>query len=1805
MPQILLRKLFVMTIILLTISNGVAGLAVGIRSPIRPAYVQSPSTNEEHSANQTDPRGDSSFYFETTSRAEPRTNGIRLDPSWLSDSSSRDTSSGRFGDYGIIGSALANSTELVIGLDSAQLGSYANIMNMIDRVGGKITDKVSARGMVTALVADVPSNAINSLSSSIQASGLARYLEPNRKYVTQSVPNDRDWIEQWGPLKIQADWAWNTTVGNSSILVAVIDTGIDYNHPDLIANYVPLGYNWVNNDTDPMDDNGHGTHCAGIIAATINNSLGIAGLAQVRIMAEKGLDWTGTGYEDDIANAIIHAVDQGANILSNSWGGYESSHLVLDAIRYAHSQGVLVVAAAGNDASVAKHYPAAYDEVIGVTATGRDDSPAWFTNYGDWIELAAPGVEIYSTLRNSVYGLKSGTSMACPHVSGVAALIWSRFPNATSEWIRAQLRATADDLGDSGLDSYYGYGRINARRAVEQEPPGHDLILFNWEKPKYIQPEETGYFNATILNFGSNDEYNVNIQLLIDGNLTESTIISHLTNGASTDVSLPWTPSATGAFNVTLYIVPVENETQTQNNVAGTIFTVRTIIGQVTFEEAHIPSYTVGDNLASDITGGYSEFSDYLTSAGYNVSTIDPGTTIDSSTLGSVSLLVIVAPQLSYSFSELGAIENWVKDGGNLLLISDWGEYGTEARTISERFDVSFQGDGISESDENAGDVPWPYYSGENLLGHIITANISRVEMYGGDGIIDAPSDHVPLIVTDSDGTAYWRNDSSPALRVPVMAALDRGAAGSGRLVVVGDSNIWDSAYDADSDGVIDFYDSDNEILALNTINWFTNLPPHELAVSLEAPEYLKPDDLVGLNATVSNFGLYNETDVRLQLLMNGTLVSNVTIPLLANGTSYTVSFEWAPTIASVFNVTAFAPPLPTETALQNNMNSKHVHVRYPLISPVEGDYANYTTCACDSTGGLLGLGYMNFSYDHYVEPYKIFVNLSYKNPEGPVSSDWMIVNTMTRFVERGGMGGLWYIAWIETNIDAGSSINLLYGSAIVNGSTSIFRNMRMIECWQTPYQMYDLQYEFLHDKASGLWIRMNATNIYTNTFTLIELADTNVPIGTQYPHDLGVWLDAPNYVQPGEATVLNATVWNLGSSSETNIELQLLVNGTVLNSATIPDLATGAHYTLSCAWFSAVRGTYNVTVYASPVPDEGVTLNNVYSKTIIVSYAPKILAYVQYADYYNEYANALKAIESTFGPNYIVTELWDMFQLNSMISGKDVLLIPEQEWASITTLELTGEYWSGTLADFLENGGTIIVCDYNSGYGGTYGILTGASLLSISSAFYRNYYTLYVVDTEDPLTKDVPDSFAAPANTIAFNSSDTKAVVNDGVKPVVIHKKIRGGNVVLLGFDFESPNAASQQILGNAMELAVQIPLSITPSVGSPETETTVTGMRATPNGTVSIYWDTVFAGNTTADSEGSFVYVLTVPADASSGIHEIIAVDLSTARTSSQTFRVIVILLSPTEGTVGTKVTVSGIGFLPETQATVTFNDMLMGQTKVADSGGFTFIFNIPVSNADYQTIKALDGEGNYASAAFTVIEVTSIDIKVDVGATYFLGEVADFYAQAVVNGQPIAATITGAVLYKPDGGTENLIAQRIATGLYKMPYTIVGNETGTYTLVVSASYNTARIRANGTSFKSFLVSNALALLNKQVLEIKDGMALLQTDMGLVSLNLAAINATLENIFLSVTAINGTTATIQTTLGAMNGIVTDIQDHVATILIPGIGSIQSSVSDIMSSQEALTVPTYAILAVALVAAIGAILAVFLLVGKRKAEVR
>jgi len=468
-----------------------------------------------------------------------------------------------------------DSAELVIGLSDMLPDSYSELVDLVESNGGKVANTVSMDRKVAAVVADMPNGTLSSFTSMVSAMGLARYVEPNMKFRKDSLPNDPGWPKQWGPQKIEADWAWNTTVGDRSVLVAVVDTGIDYNHPDLARNYVPLGYDWVNNDPDPMDDNGHGTHCAGVIAAVVNNSIGISGLAQVRVLAEKGLDESGVGTSSNLANAIIHAVDQRADIISCSWGSDAKSTLLHEAVQYAYDHGVLVIAAAGNDANDTENYPAAYDEVVAVTATDQNDDPASFTSFGNWVEVAAPGVNIYSTFLDDSYAYMSGTSMSAPHVSGVAALIWSRFPNMTRDQVRAQLRATAEDLGTPGFDDYYGYGRIDARNAVEQAPAMHDALILNWEVPSYVRMGVAAIINVTVLNMGTSDESDLTVQLLVNGNIVGSAAVGFLACGSTASVSYSWSPTAEGTYNVTSYVVPLIGETIINNNALSTQVVVR------------------------------------------------------------------------------------------------------------------------------------------------------------------------------------------------------------------------------------------------------------------------------------------------------------------------------------------------------------------------------------------------------------------------------------------------------------------------------------------------------------------------------------------------------------------------------------------------------------------------------------------------------------------------------------------------------------------------------------------------------------------------------------------------------------------------------------------------------------------------------------------------------------------------------------------------------------------------------------------------------------------------------------------------------------------------------------------------------------------------------------------------------------------------------------------------------------------------------------------------------------------------------
>jgi len=311
-----------------------------------------------------------------------------------------------------------------------------------------------------------------------------RYVEPHYLYVTNEVsePNDALYADyQWNLPAIRAELAWPAAYEGEEVIVAVVDTGVDLNHPDL-KNRLIEGYNVFTETADAYDDVGHGTHVAGIIAANINNYEGIAGIApRTRIMPVKVLDETGAGSTYAVAQGIIWATDHGAKVINLSLGNYAEAQFLHDAIRYAYDRDVVLIAATGNDHTETPGYPAAYDEVLAVGATDASRNLASFSNYGDYVDVAAPGVNIASTYPGQQYAAMSGTSMASPHAAALAAMIRSVNSSLTNEQIMELIRSSAVDLGEEGYDIYFGYGEINAAKAVEAAQASSRSVL-NWSE---------------------------------------------------------------------------------------------------------------------------------------------------------------------------------------------------------------------------------------------------------------------------------------------------------------------------------------------------------------------------------------------------------------------------------------------------------------------------------------------------------------------------------------------------------------------------------------------------------------------------------------------------------------------------------------------------------------------------------------------------------------------------------------------------------------------------------------------------------------------------------------------------------------------------------------------------------------------------------------------------------------------------------------------------------------------------------------------------------------------------------------------------------------------------------------------------------------------------------------------------------------------------------------------------------------------------------------------------------------------------
>lgn len=403
--------------------------------------------------------------------------------------------------------------------------AHAAAVTMIERLGGQVQVRIPA---IDVTLVKLPEAGLAQALDQLNSNPGVEFAEPN--YVLDLadifIPNDPDYTnwQKYYLERLELPAAWTLSTGDPSTVIAIVDTGIDMNHPDLAGavwlnpDEIPgngsdddhngfvddvWGWDFASSNNNPADDHGHGTHVAGIVAARTNNGKGIAGIAGgnngaggARVMAVKVFR-AGIGSYATLIQGIIYAVNNGARIINLSLGAYAYSRAEEAAVNYAWERGAVLVGAAGNGnrnyiGTNYLFYPAAHPAVVGVSATDQYDHRASFSNYGAFISVAAPGVSIYSTLPKNNYGWKSGTSMSTPHVSGLAALVWARNPRLTNAQVRKIIEDSADDLGDPGWDPSYGFGRINARKALElaDRTPGSTATPSPTPPPQPIWPPD-------------------------------------------------------------------------------------------------------------------------------------------------------------------------------------------------------------------------------------------------------------------------------------------------------------------------------------------------------------------------------------------------------------------------------------------------------------------------------------------------------------------------------------------------------------------------------------------------------------------------------------------------------------------------------------------------------------------------------------------------------------------------------------------------------------------------------------------------------------------------------------------------------------------------------------------------------------------------------------------------------------------------------------------------------------------------------------------------------------------------------------------------------------------------------------------------------------------------------------------------------------------------------------------------------------------------------------------------------------------
>ncbi|WP_049925783.1 S8 family peptidase [Halopiger goleimassiliensis] len=369
----------------------------------------------------------------------------------------------------------SEATELLVGLSPTVDDVETTVASALAGEGSVVHSNEVLGYVTIELPEETPETAKDRLERTLGTLDAVDYIEENATLEAVATPNDTYYGQQDAPQQIGCEAAWDRTYGDSDVVIAVVDQGVQYDHEDLAANVDDrIGEDFTGRGSDPYPVNtneDHGTIVAGIAAGETNNGTGHAGISNCSLLCARALDESGSGSLSDIADAIQWAVDQGVDVINLSLGASSGYYTLKNACQYAVEQGTLPIAAAGNDGG-AVSYPAAYDSVLAVSAVDSNDRLTSFSNYGEEIDVAAPGSRVVSSDLNDSYTRASGTSMAAPVVSGVAGLVLSLYPDLSADELRTHLRETAEDVGISRLAQ--GYGRIDADAAVNTVPDGHE-----------------------------------------------------------------------------------------------------------------------------------------------------------------------------------------------------------------------------------------------------------------------------------------------------------------------------------------------------------------------------------------------------------------------------------------------------------------------------------------------------------------------------------------------------------------------------------------------------------------------------------------------------------------------------------------------------------------------------------------------------------------------------------------------------------------------------------------------------------------------------------------------------------------------------------------------------------------------------------------------------------------------------------------------------------------------------------------------------------------------------------------------------------------------------------------------------------------------------------------------------------------------------------------------------------------------------------------------------------------------------------